>query len=249
MNERKLFTYYPDFGYGNATIAKPPVNKKPESIKKSSLSDRIAILGISKAEMTQSVTLAVTALLEKLDDVTTELSRTRETLAEMERLVDVDCIAPIPNRRAFMRRLGWAIAMHERYNHPSSILYFDLNGFKAINDGFGHAAGDLAIKHVSQILLNGMRESDFLARIGGDEFALIMYYASEDAVQKRGAAIAEKIRNTPFVYNGKPISLNTAYGAYAIKSGDTSDTALAAADTAMYLDKKRVKEQAMDIKA
>lgn len=203
--------------------------------------ERIGMLGISESEMTPAVSLAISALLEKLDDVNRDLSRTKESLAEIERLVDVDCVAPIPNRRAFMRRLSWAITMHERYNHPSTVLYFDINDFKAINDRHGHAAGDIAIRHVSQLLSTTMRESDFLARIGGDEFAVIMYYANEDAAKMRGAKIAEKLKETPFNFNGKQLHITTAYGYYSLRHGDDAESALAAADMSMYVDKRRRK--------
>ncbi|MDE3015479.1 MAG: GGDEF domain-containing protein [Pseudomonadota bacterium] len=209
--------------------------------RKNRASDRLPMLGIPPEDMTPAVSLAVTALLEKLDDLSRDLSRTRESLSEIERLVDVDCVAPIPNRRAFMRRLSWAITMHERYGHPSTILYFDINDFKEINDRYGHAAGDLAIRHISHLLSTAMRESDFLARIGGDEFAVIMYYASEEAARKRGAKIAEKLHDTPFVYNGQRLSVTTAYGYYSIKSGEDAETALASADMSMYVDKRRMK--------
>jgi diguanylate cyclase (GGDEF)-like protein len=215
--------------------------KTPLEGKKTRLSERIAMLGVPEGEMTPSVSLAISALMEKLDDTNRELSRTKESLAEIERLVDVDCVAPIPNRRAFMRRLSWAITMHERYGHPSTILYFDLNDFKKINDMYGHAAGDLAIRHISQLLSNAMRESDFLARIGGDEFAVIMYYADEDAAKKRGARIADKLQNTPFVFNGRHMKVSAAYGYYSIKSGDDAESALASADMSMYVDKRRAK--------
>lgn len=211
--------------------------------KKHRMSERLAMLGIPEGEMTPSVNLAVTALLEKLDDVNRDLSRTKESLAEIERLVDVDCVAPIPNRRAFMRRLAWAITMFERYAHPSTILYFDINDFKQINDEYGHAAGDLAIRHISQLLGNTMRESDFLARIGGDEFAVIMYYANDEAARKRGAKISEKLQKTPFVHNGKHLYVTAAYGYYSIKSGDDAESALASADMSMYVDKRRSKNQ------
>lgn len=205
------------------------------------IKERLKMLGIPDAHMTPEVTFAISAVLEKLDDTTRDLSRTRETLAELERLVDVDCLAPIPNRRAFMRRLQWAIAMHDRYAHPSCLLYFDLNDFKHINDNYGHAAGDVAIRHVSQILANTMRESDFIARIGGDEFAIIMYHADEEAAKKRGEKIAEAIRRTPFMYNGKPINVSTSLGIYSLRKGDDSETALTAADMAMYVDKQKQK--------
>jgi len=215
--------------------------KAEESSKQTRTSERLLMLGIPEAELTPSVHLAVSALLEKLDDVNRELSRTKDSLSEIERLVDVDCLAPIPNRRAFMRRLSWAITMYERYAHPSTVLYFDINDFKQINDQYGHAAGDLAIRHVSQLLSAAMRESDFLARIGGDEFAIIMYYASEDAARKRGAKIAEKLQKTPFTFNGKPICVSSAYGCYTVRAGDDAESSLAAADMSMYVDKRRIK--------
>ena len=212
-----------------------------DTTKKQRLSERFVMLGIPEEEMTPAVTLALSALLEKMDDLNRDLSRTKESLSEIERLVDVDCLAPIPNRRAFMRRLSWSITMHERYSHPSTILYFDINEFKQINDQYGHAAGDLAIRHISQLLSNTMRESDFLARIGGDEFAVIMYYANEDAAKKRGAKIAEKLQKTPFVFNGQHLFVTTAFGYYSIQSGDDAEAALASADMSMYVDKRRSK--------
>jgi len=217
--------------------------KAEDTSKKHRMSERLVMLGIPEIEMTPSVSLAVSALLEKMDDLNRDLSRTKESLSEIERLVDVDCLAPIPNRRAFMRRLSWAITMHERYAHPSTILYFDINEFKQINDKYGHAAGDLAIRHIAQLLTATMRESDFLARIGGDEFAVIMYYANEDAAKKRGTKIAEKLHKTPFVFNGKPLHVSAAFGYYSIRSGDDAESALASADMSMYVDKRRSKSK------
>ncbi|MDX2073576.1 MAG: GGDEF domain-containing protein [Alphaproteobacteria bacterium] len=225
-----------------------PTAKEKYAAKHERVSERMAMLGIPEGEMTESVHLAVSALLEKMDDTNRELARTKETLTEMEQLVDVDCVAPIPNRRAFMRRLTWAITMHERYGHPSTILYFDINDFKGINDNYGHAAGDLAIRHISQMLSQAMRESDFLARIGGDEFAIIMYYANEEAAKKRGQLIAEKLAATPFVFTSRQLHITTAYGVYSVHSGDDAESCLAAADMSMYVDKRRSKSKAQEAK-
>lgn len=210
-------------------------------LKQGRISERMLMLGIEENEMTVAVRLAVSALLEKLDDVTRELARTKENLAEIEQLVDVDCLAPIANRRAFMRRLSWAISMYDRYAHPTTVLYFDVNDFKLINDNFGHAAGDVAIRHVAHLLASTMRESDFLARIGGDEFAIIMYYADEEAAKKRGAFISQKIKETPFSFNGNTIFLSAALGTHAVHHGDDSEAVLASADMSMYVDKRRGK--------
>lgn len=218
---------------------------------KKKLPDRMAMLGIPEDELSEAVTLAISILFEKLDDAQIELRQVKEQLKEMESLVDVDMLAPIPNRRAFMRRLAWVISMLNRYNHPSCIVYFDLNGFKRINDTFGHAAGDMAIRHFADVLTRSKRESDFMARLGGDEFALIMYHAKEDAAEKRGHAIAEKIRSTPFLFNGQPLQISTAVGIHSIARGESADDALSAADQSMYRNKRALttREQHMVVDA
>lgn len=206
--------------------------------------NRLEELGIPKESATPAVALAVTALMEKLGDVTRELETARRNLAEVTQLVDADCLAAIPNRRAFMRRLAWAISMNERYHHPSTILYLDLNGFKRINDTYGHAAGDQAIQHVSKLLSSLMRESDFIARIGGDEFGVIMYYADETAARRRSAKIADQIQRSPFVFEGVQLSLTAALGSYSIQPGDTAELALSQADKAMFANKRKDRETA-----
>ncbi len=229
-------------GYDNT--GKPRRNFLEEALslpfagKKSKLPDRIAMLGIPEQQLTEPVILALSALFEKMDDLGLELSQTKEQLKELESLVDVDTLAPIPNRRAFMRRLEWAISMLDRYNHPSSIVYFDLNGFKLINDTYGHAAGDMAIRHVAEILTNAKRESDFLARLGGDEFTVLMYFADHAIAERRAHEIATKIASTPFLFNGQPLFITASVGFHSIRKGEKAEEALHAADQSMFGNKR-----------
>jgi diguanylate cyclase (GGDEF)-like protein len=120
-------------------------------------------------------------------------------------------------------------------------LYIDLNGFKTINDTHGHAAGDAVIQHVSHLLTSLMRESDFIARIGGDEFGIIMYYADAANAKRRGKKILDAIRQTPLTYNGAHLNVDAALGSYTLQAGDTADSALSAADNAMYAHKRQGK--------
>ena len=237
----------PDMAKGYDNTGKPRKTLLEEAFsfsfsgKKSTIPDRIAMLGIPEEELTESVTLAISALFEKTDDLRMEREQAQEKLAELESLVDVDFLAPIPNRRAFMRRLNWVISMLNRYKHPSSITFFDLNRFKEINDTYGHAAGDMAIRHVADVLTAAKRESDFLARLGGDEFAIILYYADAGDANKRAQEIATRIATTPFTFNGHQLFINAAVGTHAIRSGETAEEALHAADQSMYINKKENK--------
>ena len=130
---------------------------------KPSFDERIKHLGVSQKELTGSVSLALSVLLEHIDDQAREINNARMEFNELERLVDVDCLAPVPNRRAFMRRLEWAISMNKRYGQRCSLLFCDLNKFKEINDTHGHAAGDEVIREVAQVIASSLRASDFLA--------------------------------------------------------------------------------------
>ena len=246
MSKKNPYHMYPDISYAGAELANSELMRPKARSRKARLvshlpdaSERALTMGIPVKDMTASVNLAVTSLLEKLDDITRELERTKNSLHEAQQLVDVDTLAPIANRRAFTRRLEWAISMQERYGHASSVLFFDLNGFKAINDTYGHAAGDAAIMHVADLLQRATRNTDFVARLSGDEFAVLLYHADQKAALQRGSTLAAAIAATPFSFDGKLISLASAFGVHELRRGDSAPTAMAQADAAMYACKKR----------
>ena len=236
MSKKGPYHMIPDMAYGSISLPKTRARKHA---RQTPLSERAKILGIPVDEMTSSVGLAVSALFEKMDDMARELERTKNSLHEMHQLVDVDCLAPIPNRRAFTRRLQWVIGMQNRYGHSSSILFFDLNGFKKINDTHGHAAGDAAILHIAELLQGAIRDTDFVARLGGDEFAVVLYHADALGAESRAKSITSHIASNPLNFNGHVITLSSSCGLYEIQKGDTAETALVRADAAMYADKKR----------
>ncbi len=101
-----------------------------------------------------------------------------------------DALTGLPNRRYFDRRLAEECERSKRYGHPLALLMIDLDGFKAINDGFGHAIGDSVIRQVSDTLTRIVRSSDMVARFGGDEFSIIIPEADQEAA----IHLAEKIK-------------------------------------------------------
>jgi PleD family two-component response regulator len=130
--------------------------------------DAIGLLGLPEQELTPTVRSALHHLIEEVAELRQELLTTQGRLAELERLADEDSPAPISNRRAFLRSLARTIGYVERYGAACSLLYFDVNGLKSINDTHGHAAGDAALIHVATVLRAHIRASDVIGRLGGE---------------------------------------------------------------------------------
>ncbi|MFN4309239.1 MAG: GGDEF domain-containing protein [Ferrovibrio sp.] len=192
------------------------------------------VMGIPEPELTPRVRDAIMRLMGEVDQLRNELNRTRHRLAELERLADRDTLTPLYNRRAFVRELSRAMAHVERYNRPSCLIYFDLNGLKEINDKYGHAAGDAALIQVGQILLDNTREVDVIARLGGDEYGVILSETDAQQGREKADQLAEAIRRRPLHWEGKSLPLDAAYGVYPLKPGEDPGSALAAADQMMY---------------
>ncbi|MCH7794025.1 MAG: GGDEF domain-containing protein, partial [Proteobacteria bacterium] len=111
--------------------------------------DVATIMGVPEAELTPKVRAAIDRLMAEAQSLREELGRARRRVEYLEQLADRDPLAPVLNRRAFVRELTRMIAFAERYGVSGSVLYFDIDGMKRINDTWGHAAGDAALKHVA----------------------------------------------------------------------------------------------------
>jgi diguanylate cyclase (GGDEF)-like protein len=218
-----------------------------DEAKTDDYSDNIAqAIGIPAAEMSSNVRSAMVRLLDELERLRLELGETRSRIEHLERLADQDALAPVANRRAFMRELGRSIAYSARHDVPSAVVYFDLNKMKQINDRFGHARGDAALLHVANTLLKRVRNSDLIGRLGGDEFGLIMPNSDETGAMAKAARIVEEICSTPIMAEGRPvvidgehIFISVSYGVHGFVEDDDETSALAKADKAMYVHKRR----------
>jgi diguanylate cyclase (GGDEF)-like protein len=200
-----------------------------------------SILGIPEGELTPKVRDAIMALMREVESLRRELDRHKARLAEVERLADQDALVEVHNRRAFVRELARVMSYTERYGGAASLLYFDLNELKAINDAFGHAAGDAALKQVAESLLRNVRDSDLVGRLGGDEFAVILAQVDEERALDKAKDLAAAIMGAPLLWDGRAIQLVVAHGVCALRPGDEPGHALARADAAMYSHKASLK--------
>lgn len=201
--------------------------------------DRATFLGVSRAEMTPAVQAAIESLLGEVDELRAEVGRLKARLDEAEGLADRDALTPLLNRRAFVRELGRARTFALRHGFPLSLVYFDLDGFKALNDRLGHAAGDAALQAVAGRLIARVRESDIVGRMGGDEFAVVLMSADQATAEVRAAELARAVEAEPPV-PGAPL-LRVSYGVREVAGDADAEALIAQADAAMFDAKRRRK--------
>ena len=177
-------------------------------------------------------------LRREVAELRAEVARLTAKLAEAEGLADRDALTPLLNRRAFMRELVRAQAFAERYAASASLIYFDLDGLKAINDRFGHAAGDAALKAVAERLLAHVRVSDVVGRLGGDEFAVILVQSDGFQAEAKAAALAQALGAEPIDGLEPGARLSASWGVAELRAGLAPEALLAEADAAMYMAKR-----------
>jgi len=185
---------------------------------------------------------------EAMRALAAENAALRARLAESEALADRDTLTPALNRRGFMRELHRSLSVVERYKRPAAVLYIDLDGFKTINDSHGHAAGDAVLQHVARLLLDHVRESDVVGRIGGDEFGVILNDVGAEEAARKADALAVAIDGAALIHEGVGHRVRGSIGLHVMQTPEDPETALARADEAMYAEKhaRRIKAQAFE---
>ena len=170
-----------------------------------------------------------------------ELAELRERIAELERrcaeldrLAHCDALVPVHNRRGFLRQLEMTIARFKRYQHPAAVLFVDLDSLKMLNDGFGHLAGDAALIHVAAHLSRGLRETDCVGRLGGDEFGVLLDHTDPETAADTARRLVDAIASEEFFVGGVPVPVSVSIGFTVIEADDTPSAILARADAAMY---------------
>jgi diguanylate cyclase (GGDEF)-like protein/PAS domain S-box-containing protein len=171
--------------------------------------------------------------------VFTDISLLKETQKKLEQLASVDTLTGLPNRRLVQDRLERAVLRAKRQQGRLAVMFMDLDGFKGVNDTFGHDVGDLLLREVARRLGTCVRASDTIGRFGGDEFAIVLEDADlpGDAVR-----IGERIMAAfaaPFILNGHRVRSTASIGiALYPQHGADAMTLLKNADVAMYKAKR-----------
>ncbi len=155
-------------------------------------------------------------------------------------LATVDPLTGLTNRLAFEAIAHHSLALSLRADRPVTLLFIDLNGLKTINDRQGHTEGDRVILEMSRMLLASFRDSDVIARIGGDEFCILMSGASESDVQRPLADLQEKVDERNLAARGDyDLSFSVGIATYDANRHASVADLIEEADQSMYRDKRR----------
>ena len=183
---------------------------------------------------------------EIIDKLNTELAQAKqETEVMRQQVVDaqhaamIDQLTGIPNRMSYEKNIATELARFNRYQTPFSMMVWDVDKFKNINDSYGHAAGDKVLTIIAKLLEQNIRETDYLARYGGEEFVVIL---SETTLQQ-SSPLAEKLRkaieNIEFHFRGKRVIITASCGLAEVATGEGSVDLFSRADAALYKAKEK----------
>jgi diguanylate cyclase (GGDEF)-like protein len=152
------------------------------------------------------------ALLDEIERLRDQLAKGEVRLSELDRLAHRDPLVDLPNRRSFLTSLEQLIAKVERYGVDAAMLFVDVDGLKAVNDRLGHNAGDKALVKIARLLVASVRKADFVARLAGDEFGILLEHADELSAWTMALRVVETVDECEFCVNGLCLPLSVAIG-------------------------------------
>jgi diguanylate cyclase (GGDEF)-like protein/PAS domain S-box-containing protein len=171
--------------------------------------------------------------------VTREINEMRQTEVALQHLATHDALTDLPNRFLLVDRLNQLLSRAHRSNTAFAVLFMDIDRFKDVNDSRGHEVGDLLLRAVAQRLATSVRASDTVARMGGDEFVILLETVrASDEADTVALKVAETVAK-PFTIEGQVVSTSVSIGvSFYPENGDDAETLLRSADYAMYLAKR-----------
>jgi diguanylate cyclase (GGDEF)-like protein len=206
-----------------------------------SKTDRMRAAIQAKREADQALSAAFE---EKVHSLEQKLQDAHQQLSSMtERAYHDAFLEGVYNRLAFNEKLQQEISLFARYRVPVSLILFDMDRFKQVNDTYGHQAGDLALQMVVSWVKPTLRQPDIFARFGGDEFALILPNTSLAGAVNTAERIRTIVNNSLFLYETQELRISLSMGVAAARTGDSAETLLSRADQALYLAKEKGRNQ------
>jgi diguanylate cyclase (GGDEF)-like protein len=182
-------------------------------------------------------------LAAEVERLAAELEASRARISDLENRIDVDPLTETLNRRGFERELKRSLAYVKRYGASAALIYLDLDDFKPVNDRHGHAAGDAMLKAIAAALVREVRASDIVARIGGDEFVVLLWNLPDADAIAKAVELEQAVYATPVRWGASTMVVGASAGVAFVGPLDTPADVLARADAAMYARKAQRHER------
>jgi len=177
-------------------------------------------------------------LNKRLQEMEKESSELRDSAEKSRELALKDALTGIWNRQALNENLEKEYVRWQRYQKPLSIVIWDIDFFKRVNDNYGHAAGDKVLKTIATIFKQATRDADFIARFGGEEFVGIFPETRLEDALTLANKIRTKVETSKFHYENKPVPITASAGLATFRPNDTIDDVFKRADAALYRSKE-----------
>lgn len=179
-----------------------------------------------------------------VEERTRELIKVNAQLAmnveEVQRLAETDALTGVANRYRLEKVLHMEVERARRFCQPLSVIAFDIDDFKAVNDSFGHATGDMLLIYLTKLILENIREIDLLARWGGDEFMILLPGSRQDAAFYTAEKLQALLAQQPFDDN---IKISSSFGIAELAKDESAMRLSIRADNALYQSKDKGKNQ------
>lgn len=173
-------------------------------------------------------------LVNKIKDMESESSDLKSKLKIANNQALRDSLTGLPNRNAYNERLETELARWKRYHSPLSLIVWDIDHFKKINDNYGHKAGDKVLLLIAKQLSDHSRETDFISRFGGEEFTMLLPNTDSKAALVVANQLRQTIEKTGFNASGTSVAITISCGITEFIENDTDETAFDRADQALY---------------
>ena len=173
--------------------------------------------------------------LRKLEEESGEL---RNRIQRERQLALVDTLTGVPNRMAYEEQVEEEYRRWKQAGRPLTMVLMDIDNFKAVNDTYGHKAGDKVLKTIGQLVADNLGDNEFLARYGGEEFVLLLPGADSAHALKLADQLCDSVRRCGFHYRGNGVRITVSCGVASFRDADGPDAVFERADRAMYRAKK-----------
>lgn len=194
---------------------------------------------VSEQKRIESLHAEKVALLGRLEEMGQQSEQLRKSAEDAHVKAHTDPLTGLPNRLAYDNRFNDELARFNRYGTVFTLCVADIDYFKRVNDEYGHLAGDKVLRLMARILIKQLRNIDFIARFGGEEFVILMPSTDAEAAHIATEKVRQAIEKSPFNFHSQPVKITVSFGLTEVRSEDSVSSMFARADKAMYSAKQK----------